>query len=63
MKIHWAHVDASGAIVAWGTAHGQDVFLQALAPGLTAVARPPEITGYSRVRYVDGQWIKEEAAQ
>ena len=63
MKIHWAHVDASGSIVTWGTSHGDDVFLQALAPGLTAVVRPQDITGYSRVRYVDGQWVKKEPEQ
>lgn len=63
MKIHWAHIDALGEIVTWGTAHDQDVFRQQLAPGLTAIARPAEVTGYSHARYVDGQWIKKEPKQ
>lgn len=60
MKIHWAHIDSDGKIETWGTVHDQDVFRQALAPGLTAVARPADITGYSNVRYIDGQWVKQK---
>lgn len=58
--IHWAHIDAAGFIVTWGTSVGSDVFLQKLAPGLTAVARPENITGYDGARYIDGAWLKEE---
>ena len=59
--IHWAHVDQDGKIVAWGTAQGTDVFLQDLRPGLLAVSRPSEITGWSGHRLVNGEWIKDAA--
>lgn len=59
MTIHWAHIDASGNIVTWGTSIGTDVFLQYLADGLTAVSRPPDVTGYDNWRYTDNQWVQE----
>lgn len=54
--VNWAHVDKSGAIVSFGTAQGTDVFLQELAPGLIAVARPDHVTGFDPWRYINGEW-------
>jgi len=45
--IFWAHVDAEGNIVMFGQSFGDDAFLQPLAEGLTAMARPQHVTGYS----------------
>lgn len=56
--VHWAHVDADGKVVSWGTSHGSDVFLQSLRPGLTAVSRPEIVTHLSGHEYRDGQWIE-----
>ncbi len=57
--VYWAHIDVNGRIVSWGTSHGTDVFLQELAPGLTAVSRPQDVTGYSGHLLVNGEWKKE----
>jgi len=57
--VHWAHIDAQGKVVSWGTAHGTDVFLQELGPGLTAVSRPEDVTGYTGHRLINGEWKKE----
>jgi hypothetical protein len=56
--IFWAHVDADGAILSWGQCAGQDIFLQHLPEGLTAVARPEHVTGYDGWRYLNGEWVQ-----
>lgn len=61
--VHWAHVNQSGEIVTWGTSHGTDVFLQNLEPGLIAIARPQDITGWSGHVYQDGEWKPKETTQ
>ncbi len=58
--ILWAHIDDDGKIKAWGASSDEDVFRQPLPPGLTAIARPADVTGYDKVRYVDGVWVREE---
>jgi hypothetical protein len=57
-NIHWAHIDAEGNIICWGTAQGTDVFLQPIEPGLTAVARPADVTGFSGWKYLNGAWTE-----
>jgi len=66
MTINWAHIDVEGRIVTWGSAVGTDVFLQPLDPGLTAISRPENVTGFDPWRYINGEWSlndeEEEAA-
>jgi len=60
MRVFWAHIDAEGRVVSWGENASHDVFLQALGDGLTAVARPPEVTGYGGWRYINGEWVQTD---
>lgn len=58
--VHWAHVDGDGRVVSWGTALGSDVFLQALAEGLTAVARPESVNGWDGWRLIGEEWVQDQ---
>lgn len=60
MTVLWAHIDSAGYVVAWGISVGNDVFLQALPTGQTAVGRPDNVHGYTvagqRWRLVGETW-------
>lgn len=60
MKVHWAHIDASGAIVTEGKCHARDVFKQELPEGLQAVARPDFVTRADGWRFVGNQWVRKK---
>jgi hypothetical protein len=58
--VYWAHIDAEGKIITFGTSSSLDVFKQPLAPGLTAVSRPPDVNGFDDWKYINGEWSKDE---
>jgi hypothetical protein len=60
MNVLWAHVDAGGNVVEYGTAIGTDIFLQSLEPGLTAVARHDRVTHDGRYRYINNDWVLQD---
>lgn len=55
---YWAFIRADGSIESWGQCSPADIFLQQIPDGLTAVARPDDVTGYDGWRYINGEWTQ-----
>jgi hypothetical protein len=60
MTVLWAHVDSNGWVMRWGLSVGDDVFLQTLPAGWSAVGCPSDVHGYTlsgqRWRLVGETW-------
>ena len=55
--VYWAHIDSEGRIITLGQCGSFDVFMQKLAPGLTAVARPSHVTAHENWKYINDTWV------